>query len=536
MTARRLDFALLGLAAFGILNAVLYSVLLPLWDGFDEPFHYGYVETLATRHAIPKLGSTPLSQEIVQSLYLAPASQVVRHNLPFITTFSDYFALPAPERARRRAELMRLSPELRQRDAAGSPNYEAQQAPLAYLLMVPGNRLWGRAPLPRRVLYLRLFCAIAACLLQMAGTLALARLLELDAAASCLAVFLVLSAQMFYASVAHVSNDWLAIPLTTWTLVALLRLWRQPQLDNSSLLGWAVAAGLLTKAYFLAWLLVGAGTVVWVAARRRNSELATVFMTIVLVVAGPWYVRNLLLYGSLSAIQPAAGGGLGSAEVARAVPSLPWGQSLLPLMRGSLWTGNNSFTSFSRATLDVMLMLILAGAFWWLWSARKSASRTTEALLAAGCLSFLAAVLYNCVVYFAHTGGTQVTATPWYTQAVAAPLTCLVCLGFSRSGRVGRWAGVVLASISAYIIAATYLVKLIPMYAGCASGRMHLPDLYNCYVRDTGARQQLLAQTALGSPVLIAALASTVVATAAALLMFLCKSMLRERNPIRCQR
>ncbi len=405
MTVRRLDFALLGLAAFGILNAVLYSALLPLWDGFDEPFHYGYVETLASRHTIPKLGSTPLSEEIMESLRLAPASQVVQRNLPFVTTFSDYFALPAPERALRRAELMRLSPELRQRDAAGPSNYEAQQAPLAYLLMAPGNRLWSREPLPRRVLYLRLFCAIAACLLQMAGTLALARLLELDATVTRLAVFLVLSAQMLYASVAHVSNDWLAIPLTTWTLVALLRFWRQPRLGSVSLLGWAVAAGLLTKAYFLAWLLVAAAAVAWIAARRRNSELATVFMTIVLVVAGPWYVRNLALYGTLSGIQPAAGGALGPAEVARAALSLPWGQSLLPLMRGSLWTGNNSFTSFSRATLDVILMLLLAGAFLWLWSARKSASRTTEALLAAGCLAFLAAVLYNCVVFFAQSKG-----------------------------------------------------------------------------------------------------------------------------------
>ncbi len=389
MTARRLDFALVGLAAFGILNAALYSALLPLWEGFDEPFHYGYVETLTSRHTIPKLGGTPLSQEIWESLQLAPASQVVQHNLPFVTTFSEYFALPAPERALRRAELMRLSPELRQRDAPGSSNYEAQQAPLAYLLMVPANLLWDDESLPRRVLYLRLFCAIAACLLQMAGTLALARLLELDATASRLAVFLVLSAQMFYASVAHVSNDWLAIPLSTWTLVALLRFWRQPQPGNASLLGCAVAAGLLTKAYFLAWLLVAAVAVAWIAARRRTAGLAAVFMTIVLVAAGPWYGRNLALYGTLSGIQPAAGGALGPGEVARAVSSLPWGQSLWPLMRGSLWTGNNSFTSFSRTTLDVMLMLLMAGAFLWFRSARKSASRTAEALLAAGCLSFL---------------------------------------------------------------------------------------------------------------------------------------------------
>jgi hypothetical protein len=65
MRARGLDSGLLGLAGFGVLNAVLYSMLLPLWDGFDEPFHYGYVETLAVRRTIPRLGSTPLSEEIL---------------------------------------------------------------------------------------------------------------------------------------------------------------------------------------------------------------------------------------------------------------------------------------------------------------------------------------------------------------------------------------------------------------------------------------------------------------------------------------
>jgi hypothetical protein len=60
--------------------------------------------------------------------------------------------------------------------------------------------------------------------------------------------------------------------------------------------------------------------------------------------------------------------------------------------------------------------------------------------------------------------------------------------------------------------------------------------LYNCYVRDAGARRQLLAQTALGSPILVTALAGAVAATAAALLFFLCKSMLSERNPHPSQR
>ena len=31
------------LIAYGAANALLYATLLPLWEGFDEPFHYSYV-------------------------------------------------------------------------------------------------------------------------------------------------------------------------------------------------------------------------------------------------------------------------------------------------------------------------------------------------------------------------------------------------------------------------------------------------------------------------------------------------------------
>ena len=37
MAPRRL---LLAVLAYGALNAILYAGLLPLWDGFDEPFHH----------------------------------------------------------------------------------------------------------------------------------------------------------------------------------------------------------------------------------------------------------------------------------------------------------------------------------------------------------------------------------------------------------------------------------------------------------------------------------------------------------------
>jgi hypothetical protein len=55
-----------ALLIYGGLNAVMYSGLLPLWDGFDEPCHYGYVQWLRSTGSLPYLGRTPVPEEILR--------------------------------------------------------------------------------------------------------------------------------------------------------------------------------------------------------------------------------------------------------------------------------------------------------------------------------------------------------------------------------------------------------------------------------------------------------------------------------------
>ena len=92
MNARRL------LIAYALVNAVLYSVLLPLWEGFDEPFHFAYVQQLGNWQGLPDARTARLSREVGASILLAPASQPVKQNLPQVTTYTEYFSWPAAER------------------------------------------------------------------------------------------------------------------------------------------------------------------------------------------------------------------------------------------------------------------------------------------------------------------------------------------------------------------------------------------------------------------------------------------------------
>jgi hypothetical protein len=508
------DRLLPALVACGVLSAVLYSALMPLWEGFDEPF-YAYVDWLSRHRGMPRLGRMPLSAEVAESLRLAPASHVVRQNLPFVMTFSEYFALPEAERAARRAQLEALSPALRHTDAPDTSSYEAQQAPLAYLLLALPNRLWGDVPLPERVLRLRLVCALAACLLQAALTLALAKTLRLPETARYVALWLVLASQVFYASIARVSNDWLAIPLATAFFLCLLRFYQQPRVASAFWLGGALAAGLLTKAYFLAFLPIALAVVVW---RRASAQVALAAAGVPLVIAGPWYARNVLLYGNLSGMLQATAG-VSFRDTFAAALSISWPRALLSFARDALWLGNSSFTTFSAATLHLILILMLAAALLWLKSAWRKPGTAPEWLSAAGCLIFVAAVLYAAAVFFAYTQGPVISTAPWHAQAIAAPVACLLCLGLSRSAAVGRWLTAALVVLFAYMLAATYVVKLIPMYAGYPEGKMRLARLAQWY----WSGDRLLGATALGHPAVIWCLTAAVVALAVVVCVTLCR-------------
>src|SRR5277367_3730876 len=138
------------LIAYALVNAVIYSGLLPLWEGFDEPFHFGYVQRLANGQGLPDARTARLSGEVYTSLLLAPASQAVKQNLPQVTSYAEYFSWPAQRRSEVRRELDAI-PSGRRWQSSELSNYEAHQPPLAYMLLALPERLLSDVPLPARV-------------------------------------------------------------------------------------------------------------------------------------------------------------------------------------------------------------------------------------------------------------------------------------------------------------------------------------------------------------------------------------------------
>jgi hypothetical protein len=450
MNARRL------LVAYGLLNAVLYSVLLPLWEGFDEPFHFGYVQQLANGQGLPDPRRARLSSEVGTSILLAPASQVVKQNLPQVISYAEYFSLPAPKRIELRRQLDEIRVELRWRPSQFM-NYEAHHPPLAYALLALPERLLARVQLPVRVAILRIVVALVGSLLLLSGAEQLFLEIGIRDSYRAAALFCLFSCQMTWATLAHIGNDWLAVPIAVWNLVALNRYNANPSLRTAALTAVLLAVGLLTKAYFLAIVPVLVGLCVW---RRRWQEFA-VASVILCALAGPWYVRNLVEYGVLTGTQEARAG-VDWHAVLNAAPAVKWLDLIPSSVRRTLWTGNNSFVTFSVNTLNLLIVTVLMALL--LWAASRHTS--TEWITFVYCASFVLAIAYAATVSHAYTHGASTGPSPWYAQVLSAPLLGLALLGASRWQRLGSVVAAFLVVLFGYILAATYAVKLIPLYGG----------------------------------------------------------------------
>jgi hypothetical protein len=207
--------------ALALLDAALYCCVLPLWEGFDEPFHYAYVESIAHSHTIPVVNRTAISLEIRESLNTVPLSRLLSRAISGSLSFEEWSKLTEAQKLVRHNKLQSLSRVLAVRPDTIA-NYEAQQAPLAYLIYIPFDWILSGLSLPSRILFLRLLGTIAATALMFFVVTQLNAAIALTGVFRIASLAVIFEGQMLWASIAHVSNDLLAVPLTLWFLTLLL--------------------------------------------------------------------------------------------------------------------------------------------------------------------------------------------------------------------------------------------------------------------------------------------------------------------------
>src|SRR5258708_25214271 len=250
------------------------------------------------------------------------------------------------------------------------------------------------------------------------------------------------------------------IPWTVFFLNAVVDSFEAPTYRRTALVAILMALGLLIKASLLVFLpLAFAGPLV------RIIQKVLLSAGILAVLAGPWYLRNVLLYHNLTGTVDTTSG-IGPAELARAAVTIPWRASISAMAHTALWTGNNSFTTFSVSTLNIILaMLAVAGILYALRVRRTTAEIVTLAGITLGCIG-LALVT---VIFFAATKGAITAAMPWYMQILLTPVVLLCFLGLARWNRWGRWIAMATVLVWSYLAAASWVAKLVPLSGGFTS-------------------------------------------------------------------
>jgi hypothetical protein len=190
---------------------------------------------------------------------------------------------------------------------------------------------------------------------------------------------------------------------------------------------------------------------------------------------------------------------VGPRQLLQAALDLPWRESIVSMARSSLWTGNNSFTTFSARTLDGMLLLVAVAVV--LYFARAK-SQIAEWTIVAASFLFWIALLVVTVTFYAASNHTVTVATPWYAQVLLVPVMLLAFLGISRTLRWGRILAPLFVLLWGYVLIATYLIKLLPLYGGFpASGRIR--DLAAWYWQQSGQMNAMLRTVCPASPTVL---------------------------------
>ena len=504
--------------AYGVLSAAAYSCLLPLWEGFDEAYHYGYVQYLSTKTSLPELGKAELSKEIWHAYELVAVSHYVQPFTGAPVNYSEYFAMTPELRDERRRQAESIPANEKYEPQNGKQNYEVNQAILPYLFMAVIDRAMGDATLFHRVLVLRLTCSFLAVWMVAHAAWLLARRLRIPRPYFYAALFCVFSSQMFYATICHVCNDWLAVPLMAYLIYASIRVAEAGTSRDCFMLGIIFAACLLVKAYFL-FLAPLAFFAMW----KKNPVL---FAAPIVVFAAPWYARNVLLYKNFSGavVQTA---GAGPAAMLHSALTLPWGQSIKDMTLSSLWTGNNSFTTFSSRTLYLVILLLAIGAFFY---ARRFAMRAADVCLVAAIALFCFTLAVVTITFHVSSKGTVWAAVPWYMQTLLAPVLLLVFAGYCAAGKWGRWLASLPVLLWGYILAATFLVKLIPQYGGFAAPHNRLSGLWRWYVEQGSQRDGILGTLSLASPAVLWSLTGAALLAGLALAIVLVGLLIQTKS------
>ena len=432
---RKIAVTILLLWMAFVVRGLWYCAMAPAWEGYDEPFHFAYLQHVAAGLG-PPARATLVSLEVQNSLHLLPIPWELQfQTVPQpLTTYDDYWRLPVEQRASREVAVRGLSSSQSYQPATEPiANYEAQQAPLSYRVFAIPLRWMAGSPLLSQIFALRvLSILIASAVVPLAYLVAREVLRDPGQALGVTALLVLLPELMI--NLARVSNESMAMIFFTLVLLFALKAVAEPLSWRWwLLLGVALGCGLLTKAYFLTALPALMALAIYCMVKQRGvshrSRLAVaarigVAFALVCTIAGVFYLRVHALTGSWSGQgDDAALRRISLAHKLMAVLHVNWKSGAVSVLLSHFWFGGWSFLRLPPAFYIAgfaLIVMAIAGAFSRLvgWRKQPSAELRGIFVLSAFYVSFWAGLGYHVLVTYLNQGVSA--SVGWYLYCLVA--------------------------------------------------------------------------------------------------------------------
>jgi hypothetical protein len=433
--------------------------MMPLGEGFDELWHFIYIQRVAELGKPPESHATQLSSEGLRFLQLHPVAWAVHNNFPAMPSYEEYWRSNPKNRYLLDEQLSRLrfAGHNSEITNAASAQYESHQPPLYYYLSAPMFSLFSsRLSFVHTFTAMRMFSVLLASLI-MPALFFIARdvLRDSNGAANAVAVLVLFPG--LYPSVTHVSNDALVLPLAGWTLFCLVRFLERSTPSRLFALQTFLIAGLWTKALFLP-IVAGVILTLIYAGHFRAAAIVVAFSTL----GTPWYIHNFIQSHTITGL-PEISGTTSTITAAQALSKLNWLNFFRVLRSSHIWTGNWSFLSVRIWMYQVVSTVYFLGIVGLL----RGRLQNSRAIVALGiCYSvFIIALVYHATIEFRYNGA-SVTLGWFLAPMIPAEIVLFVAGMQSLLGRRQRWAFAF--SQTALMLFLVYTAAFIeaPYYAG----------------------------------------------------------------------
>jgi hypothetical protein len=444
-----------------VTGATFFVLMMPLGEGFDELWHFAYIQRVAQLRKVPESHASNLSKEALAFLQLHPVSWAVHNNFPILRSYEEYWRHPEnrPSVDEQIANL-RFDGAYQEvpNPASASAQYESHQPPLYYFLAAPVFAVCSRY-----LSFIHTFTAMRFFSVLLASTivpamflLAHAALKDFKRAASAAALLVAFPG--LYPSLTRVSNDALVLPLACWTLLSLVRYLEKSTTARLVILQVLVIAGLWTKAFFIP---IAAGVVLCLLYAGRFRAAGAVL--VLSMLGTPWYVGNFIQSHTVTGLPEEISGTTSTITVVQALSGINW-LNLFHVLRAShIWTGNWSFLSVRVWMYQVVFGTYLIGIVGLL----RGRLRNPWAITALGIcyLVSLAGLVYYAIIEFRYAGA-SVTEGWYLAPMIPAEIVLFVAGVQSLFGRYQRWALLFAQTSLTLMLVYTAAFIEVPYYAG----------------------------------------------------------------------